>query len=85
MLSRSNGDVLVIETQLGIPSGAWQGKDLVRIDILAPRELGLRMPSGNESRANPLWIPGGELPTGQLEAVVNSIPKGKYVESELWH
>lgn len=84
VLARANGDVSVIETQLGIPSGAWQGKDLVRIDVPAPRDLNLRMPSGNEAGANPLWIPGGKLPTGQLEAVVNSIPKGQYVEGQLW-
>jgi hypothetical protein len=84
MLARANGNVATLENELGIPAGAWQGKDLVRIDIPNPRALDLRMPSGNEMGANNLWIPGGRLPTGQLEAVVNAIPKGQYTENALW-
>jgi hypothetical protein len=30
------------------------------------------MPSGNEFGTNAQWLPGGKLPTGQLEAVVNT-------------
>jgi hypothetical protein len=29
------------------------------------------MPSGNETGANDLWIPGGRLPDGNLEAVID--------------
>lgn len=75
ILASANGDISVIESKLGIPPGAWQAKELVRIDIPTPRDLNLQMPSGNEAGANPLWIPGGTLRTGQLEAVINSIPK----------
>jgi hypothetical protein len=45
--------------------------------------LNLRMPSGNEAGANNLWLPGGKLPTGQSEAVVNQIPKGAYTEIDI--
>jgi hypothetical protein len=85
MLGRAKGDISIIEAELGIPAGAWKGKELVRIDVPAPRNLGVRVPSGNESGANDLWLPGGRLPTGQLEATVDSIPRGQYTESEIWN
>ena len=77
----SHGDLSLIERELGIPPGAWDGRILVRIDIPAPRKLRLRMPSGNEAGANALWIPGGFLPTGFKEAVIDRIPKGRYTAS----
>lgn len=44
----------------------------VEIRHFDPSELsGLRMPSGNESGANANWIPGGYLPTGVPEAVID--------------
>ncbi|MFN8353082.1 MAG: hypothetical protein U0Y10_01435 [Spirosomataceae bacterium] len=30
------------------------------------------MPTGNEFGENSQWLPGGKLPTGQLEAVVKT-------------
>ena len=56
---------------------------MVQINIATPRDFNVRMPSGNEMGANNLWLPGGRLPTGQLEAVVDQIPKGGYTESLL--
>lgn len=44
----------------------------VEIRNFDPSELdNLRMPSGNEAGANPNWIPGGYLPTGVPEAVID--------------
>jgi len=44
----------------------------VEIRHFDPSELdNLRMPSGNESGANEHWIPGGYLPTGIPEAVID--------------
>eukprot|EP01084_Bolivina_argentea_P004352 8281_1 len=37
----------------------------------------LRMATGNEDGVNSEWIPGGYLPTGLPEAVVDAIPKDK--------
>jgi filamentous hemagglutinin len=42
------------------------------VDITNPRELQLRIPSGNEAGANDLWIPGGRLPNGNSEAIVDA-------------
>ncbi len=57
---------------------------IVRIDVPSPRPLNLRMPSGNELGANPLWIPGGKLLNGELEAVIDQIKREQYVENPLW-
>jgi hypothetical protein len=80
IIKKTGGDIAAIEKELGIPSGAWQGKELSRIDVLNPREHGLRVPSGNEIGANDFWLPGEKTPTGQLEGVLNRIPKGSYIE-----
>ena len=80
-LMRSHGDLSRIEHELGIPAGAWKHRVLVRIDIPKPKKLRLRMPSGNEVGANVLWLPGGLLPTGYKEAVIDRIPKGRYKAS----
>ena len=81
VLTKSHGDLSRIEHELGIPSGAWKHRVLVRIDIPKPKKLRLRMASGNEVGANVLWLPGGLLPTGYKEAVIDRIPKGKYKAS----
>ncbi len=81
LIKKAKGDLSYVETQLGIPAGAWKGKIIVRIDILSPFELNIRLPNGNEIGANELWIAGGKLPTGYLEAVINPIPEGKYTEN----
>ena len=81
VLTKSHGDLSRIEHELGIPSGAWKQRVLVRIDIPKPKKLRLRMASGNEVGANVLWLPGGLLPTGYKEAVIDRIPKGKYKAS----
>ena len=81
VLMRSHGDLSRIEHEWGIPAGAWKHRVLVRIDIPKPKKLKLRMPSGNEIGANVLWLPGGLLPTGYKEAVIDRIPKGRYKAS----
>ena len=81
VLMRSHGDLSRIEHELGIPAGAWKHRVLVRVDVPKPKKLRLRMPSGNEIGANVLWLPGGLLPTGYKEAVIDRIPKGRYKAS----
>lgn len=83
MLQKTARNVAAIEIELGIPAGSWQGKTLSRIDIPNPEALHVRLPSGNEMGANNLWLPGGKLPTGYSEAVIDRVPKDKYVESSL--
>jgi hypothetical protein len=81
LLKQAKGRLSYVETELGIPDGAWKGKKIARIDIPKPKKLNIRIPSGNEDGANDLWIPGGQLPNGYLESVVNRIPKGNYTET----
>jgi hypothetical protein len=72
LLAETAGDPRALEEALGLPAGQLDGADpLMRVDFADPGELGLRMPSGNEAGANDLWIPGGKLPDGSSEAVID--------------
>ena len=42
--------------------------------VLEPEKFNLRIPWGKEQGANDLWLPGGKLPDGKLEAVTDPIP-----------
>jgi hypothetical protein len=57
---------------LGLPKDFFVGAD-VELRDFAPNELdGLRMPSGNEGGTDAdAWIPGGYLPSGIPEAVID--------------
>lgn len=57
---------------LGLPENFFAGAD-VELRDFAPHELdGLRMPSGNEGGTDlDAWIPGGYLPSGVPEAVID--------------
>ena len=81
LLQKANGRLVFIETELGIPAGLWKNHELLRVDIHRPKKFHLRIPSGNETGANDLWIPGGKLPNGYSESVIDPIPKGKYTET----
>ncbi len=83
LLQKANGRLSYVETELGIPAGMWQNSEIIRIDIRRPKKLKLRLPSGNETGANELWIPGGKLPNGYLESVINPVPEGKYTETKI--
>ena len=64
-------DPRAAERNLGLPEDSLSDTELVRVDIANPRAAGLRMPSGNEAGANAQWLPGGKLPTGGNEAVID--------------
>lgn len=73
LLAETAGDPRALEQALGLPVGQLDGADpLMRVDFDAPRDHGLRMPSGNEAGANDQWIPGGKLPNGNSEAIVDA-------------
>ena len=75
VIQESNGNINYIEEKLGFPKGYFKyGGGLVRIDIEDLSGLDLRLPSGNETGANSLWIPGGETSGGVPEAVLNTVP-----------
>ncbi|WP_211252060.1 RHS repeat domain-containing protein, partial [Vibrio rhizosphaerae] len=80
VIKESGGDIAKLEKIMGIPEGSWQGRKISVIDIPEPVTLNLRMPSGNEMGANSEWIPGGKLPTGRSEAIVDRIPERKFSE-----
>ena len=71
LLESTQGNAPALETALGLPSGFLESNKMVRVDISNPQELNLRTPSGNEAGANEFWIPGGKLPTGNSEAIID--------------
>ena len=75
VVAKANGDISVIEKVLGFPDGYFSdGGGLVRIDVDDIAGLNIRMPSGNETGANKLWIPGGYTSGGVPEAISDTIP-----------
>ncbi len=71
MLARTQGDPRAMERELGLPEGFLDSNKLVRIDIPEPHDANARIPSGNEAGANDQWLPGGKLPDGASEAVID--------------
>ena len=78
--SLNPGDKLALADALGLPREMLESNALVRVDFENPSELGLRMPSGNEAGANEYWIPGGKLPDGASEDVIDvgDIPSSRF-------
>jgi hypothetical protein len=79
LIERTGGDPRAMEDALGLPEGFFDnGAVRVDIDIDGADPHGLRMPSGNEAGANDLWVPGGRLPGGFSEAVIDAgdVPPG---------
>ena len=75
VIARANGNISIIEKELGFPDGYFSdGGGLIRIDAPNTPELNIRIPSGNETGANKLWIPGGKTSGGVPEAITNTIP-----------
>ncbi|ETZ97092.1 putative conserved alanine and proline rich protein [Mycobacterium kansasii 732] len=86
MIEASRGDLRAMENELGLPQGFLDSNTIVRIDIADPKAFNLRIPSGNEAGANEQWIPGGRLPNGAAEAVVDSgdIPPDDYTVTNVF-
>jgi hypothetical protein len=84
LMAATHGDPRALEKALGLHEGFLDSKKLVRIDISHPDDFNLRIPSGNEAGANEQWIPGGLLPDGAAEAVVDGgkIPPTGYSVSD---
>lgn len=71
LLEATAGDPRAMERALGWPEGFLDENKLLRIDIEDPESHNVRVPSGNEAGANDLWLPGGKLPDGLSEAVID--------------
>jgi|GEM_PF-2704451 len=79
LMRKTGGDINLIEFELAIPKGRWSSKKMCRVDVDNPHEFNLRMPSGKEEGANEYFKPGGFTAAGVPEAVIDQIPKGKYI------
>ena len=60
----------MLETELGFWPGSLKGKALVFYEIKI-KPVDVRIPDGRGEGANDLWIPGGFLPTGYTEAIID--------------
>lgn len=81
LLTKTGGDVRLIEKELGITANDWYDKlfdkveptVLLRFDIDNPMQL--RVPKGNEETADVLlWKPRGKNAGGWDEAVIDPLP-----------
>jgi hypothetical protein len=80
LIEAAHGDPRAIEKALGLVDGFLDSNNIVRIDIGHHDQYDLRIPSGNEAGANDKWTPGGKLPNGASEAVINggNVPRPGY-------
>ncbi len=83
LLNSVGSDPIKIADALGLSRDTVKGSSLIRVDILNPKQAGLRLPSGNEAGANSNWIPGGKLPGGSSEAVIDVNSKLKVIETPI--
>lgn len=85
LMEVTGGDRRALEQALGLPDGYFETDGVVRVDVAEPKNFDLRIPSGNEAGANDQWIPGGFLPTGMPEAVIDGadVPAGDLTVTDL--
>lgn len=68
-------DIGALERSLGLKPGSWKpDAGLVKVTIVQTQQFGLRMANGREAGSSKDWLPGGKLPNGNPEAVINRIP-----------
>ncbi len=72
LIAKSKGDIKEIAKSLGIDESQLAGGSLVRIDFKFSSKHKPYIPTGNEFGANDKWIPGGRLPDGDLEVIVET-------------
>ena len=68
-----------MESKLGLPEGTLNDESLVRVDFPEPKQGNIRVPSGNEAGANDQWMPGGKLPGGNTEGVLDVTSETQYI------
>ena len=73
--SGNSYDISALERSLGLKPGSWKrDAGVVKVTVRQTQELGLRMANGREAGSSKDWLPGGKLPNGNPEAVINRIP-----------
>ena len=85
LIEATHGDPRAMERALGLVDGFFDSNKVVRIDIGGPEQYDLRIASGNEAGANDQWVPGGKLPDGASEAVIDGgdVPRPGYSVTDL--
>ncbi len=73
LLETTGGDYLLIKERLGTVHWPANPEPLYRIDVYNPLLHNGRLPTGLEDAANSAWLPGGYLPGGQPELVIDTL------------
>ncbi len=78
IIAETKGDPVAMAERLGIED--WNsGTTIVRMDVESPLWHDPRFPTGSESGANSLFIPGGQTSGGVSEIIINPVPR-----NEVW-
>ncbi|RLM04475.1 hypothetical protein BIY27_22320 [Gibbsiella quercinecans] len=83
IMNETNGDPIQIAQKLGIPEQQLQNDSLVIVKFKPSDLYSPRLPSGNEWGANDQWFPGGKLPGGDSEAIVDTKGMIKGIDYEV--
>jgi uncharacterized protein YukE len=85
LIESAHGDPVALARSLGLPEDYFVENHVVRVDIPDPQDYNLRVPSGNEAGANEYWLPGGFLPDGVSEAVIDggAVPDGDIIVTDV--
>jgi hypothetical protein len=76
ILNKANGNISIIEKELGIPNGDWMSQGgVVRINVEKINDLDPHIPFGSETGANEFWHPGGYTSGGSEEVVIKQFSK----------
>jgi RHS repeat-associated protein len=70
----AEGNLSRLKELLGIPADEWN-EPIFRLDIDPSSQQRLRMPTGQETGANKLFVPGGYTSGGIPEAVIDPVPE----------
>jgi hypothetical protein len=83
ILEKAHGKIAEIEKELMVKHGTFANKSIIRIDISKPKKFHIRVPTGNEAGTVDIWIPGGQLPNGLLQAVIDPVPKNSITQTRI--
>lgn len=76
ILARADGDLRVVERELGLPDGMFGDGPVTVVDFPDATPDDIRIPSGNETGASDLWEPGGKTSGGVPEGVLDGDSPG---------
>jgi hypothetical protein len=77
----AKGDRQLAKERLGIPDKFWN-EPLHRFDVPDPMSRNARLPTGKETGANEMFVPGGYTSGGSPEMVIDPVPFSEMSKTE---